>query len=47
MSKESIVRLRSVYSEREEGGMGVQWEEVTETETGRGKLQEEVNETEE
>lgn len=47
MSKESIVRLRSVYIERQEGGLVVQGEEATETETGRGKLQKEVNETEE
>lgn len=33
--------------ERQEEGMEVQGEEVTETETGRGKLQKEVNEAEE
>lgn len=37
-----------IYRERDkEGGMEVQGEEVTETETVRGKLQKEVNETEE
>lgn len=50
MGKESLARPRSVYalySERQEGGMEVQEEDVTETETGRGKLQKEVNEAEE